>query len=69
MSKINIYTYENNPEWNHLEVAGRYADWSVNSYMDGDVEIECSTNDGSNSLILNQEELKQFIQFLQTKVK
>jgi len=70
MSRIKINTYESNPEWNLLEIKQNWSTWYVSSFVDGDVEIECYTDqNGSEHLILNQDELKQFIAFLQTKVK
>ena len=69
MTKIKINTYESNPEWDNMEIKQRWSTWNVSSHHDGDVEIECNTQNESSSLILNQDELKQFIAFLQTKVK
>jgi hypothetical protein len=70
MSRIQINTYETNPDWNSLEIKQKWSTWGVSSYTDGDVEIECHTDqNGSEHLVLNQDELKQFIAFLQTKVK
>jgi hypothetical protein len=69
MTKIKITTYESNPDWDTLEIEQKFSNWDVSSYLDGDVEIECNTQNESSSLILNQDELKQFIAFLQTKVK
>ena len=67
--RLQITKYENNPEWDRMDINQKYSDWCIEGHSDGDVEIECFTNDGSNSLILNQEELKQLIEFLQSKVK
>jgi hypothetical protein len=70
MSRIQINNFETNPEWSSLEIKQRWSTWNVSSFSDGDVEIECFTDqNGSEYLILNQDELKQFIAFLQTKVK
>jgi hypothetical protein len=44
-------------------------EWMVTEYSDGDVAIQCDHRDGSDSLFLNQTELKQLIEFLQSKVK
>ena len=44
-------------------------EWTIVQYADDNVEIECNHRDGSDSLFLNQTELKQFIEFLQSKVK
>jgi hypothetical protein len=71
MSRIQINTYESNPEWNLLEIKQNWSTWYVSSFPgNNDVEIQCYTDqNGSEHLILNQDELKQFIAFLQTKVK
>jgi hypothetical protein len=69
MSKITINEYKSIPEWNNMEIKGKWSTWGISSYPDGDVEIECASGHGSENLILNQDELKQFIAFLQTKIK
>jgi hypothetical protein len=69
MSKLEITRYEGKPEWDRIDVNQKWSTWTIEGCLDGDVQIECSTHDGSNSLFLNQDELKQFIEFLQSKVK
>ena len=69
MSKLQITRYEDRPEWDRIEVKNKWADWTIESYSDGDVSIECNIGRGGECLILNQEELKQVIEFLQSKVK
>jgi hypothetical protein len=67
--KLNVTIYDQNPEYNILEVQSQYTNWLICGYNDGDVEISCNQSDAfSNSLVLNQTELKQLISFLQTKV-
>ena len=67
--RIKITKYENNPEWDSLEVKGKWTNWGITSYSNGDVKIKCcSDSNGSEYLILNQDELKQVIEFLQSKV-
>ena len=46
-------------------------DWRIKEYADGEVGIRCEHRDDSEcaSLFLNQTELKQLIEFLQSKVK
>jgi hypothetical protein len=67
---IKINTYESNPEWDNMEIEQKWSTWNVSSFPgNNDVEIECTTENGSEYLFLNQDELKQFIAFLQTKVK
>ena len=69
MSKLEITKYETNPEWDRINIKQTSSEWCIDWCKDGDVEIHCSTDDGSNSLFLNQDELKQVIEFLQSKVK
>lgn len=69
MSKLEITRYEDRPEWDRIDVKTKWADWTIESYSDGDVSIECNIGRGSECLVLNQDELKQLIEFLQTKVK
>ena len=69
--RIKITKYEDNPEWNLLEINDKWTQWTISSYSDGNVEIESwDKREGINKhLFLNQEELKQVIEFLQSKVK
>lgn len=70
MEKIRVNTYENNPEWNSMEIFQKCSNWHISSHNDGDVEIELWTiHNGSEVLILNQDELRQMIAFLQTKLR
>lgn len=69
MSKLEITRYENNPQWDRIEVKNKWADWTIESSSDSDVSIECNTGRGGECLILDQEALKQVIEFLQSKVK
>jgi hypothetical protein len=66
---IEITTFETNSEWNSMTIKQKWSTWNISSYSDGDVEIECATDNSSEHLFLNQEELKKFIKFLQTKIK
>ena len=43
--------------------------WTIDENCDGEIWIECEHRDGSDNLFLNQTELKQLIEFLQTKLK
>lgn len=67
-SRIKIL-HEKHPDWERLEIKGKWETWEVSHCHDGDVEISCEGSDGSACLFLTQEELKQFIAFLQSKVK
>jgi hypothetical protein len=69
MSKLEITRYENNPEWDRIDVKTKWADWTIESSSTDHVSIACDTGNGDENLILNQEELKQLIEFLQSKVK
>jgi hypothetical protein len=67
-SNIKHTKFESNPEWNTITVEQKFSTWTIGSHSDGDIEIECSTNNGSDHLFLNQTELKEFIEFLQSKI-
>ena len=68
--RLQVIKYEDKPKWDRLEVNDKYDQWTIDSHNDGDVEIECfNTSEGSRYLILNQDELKQVIEFLQSKLK
>jgi hypothetical protein len=69
MSKLEITRYEGKPEWDRIDVKQKWSEWCIEGYLDGDVGITCHTGRGDEVLFLNQEELKQFIEFLQSKVK
>ena len=71
MSSIIHTKFENNPQWDSIRIEGRWSTWDVSSCSNGDVEIEFESTavSWSEHLFLNQDELKEFIQFLQTKLK
>ena len=51
-------------------IKGKHAVWTIDEIIcDGEVCIECEHRDGNDALYLNQTELKQLIEFLQTKLK
>jgi hypothetical protein len=65
-----VTKYENNPDWDRIDIKQKWSEWGIEGHLDGDVEFSCYTNDGgNNSLFVNQDELKQLIEFLQSKVK
>jgi hypothetical protein len=66
---LEVKKYENNPEWDSLVVEQKWSTWTMDSHSDGYVELCCSTSEGDTSLFLSQDELKQVIEFLQSKVK
>jgi hypothetical protein len=68
--KIIITRYENQPQWDRIDVKGKFAEWSFETYNDGDLGIECYTDvNGTECLLLNQEDIKRLIEFLQSKIK
>lgn len=67
-SRIKITTYENK-DWDQLDIPGIWSDWSISGHSDGDVSIEVDVNGSPTHIFLNQTELKQVIEFLQSKVK
>jgi hypothetical protein len=69
MCKLEITRYEDNPEWDRIDVKTKWADWNIEGCSDGDVSITCNIGRGDEILFLNQDELKQVIEFLQSKVK
>jgi hypothetical protein len=67
--RFKITKYENNPHWDRIDIKQKWSEWIIEGHLDGDVEFSCYTDDGNNSLFVNQDELKQLIEFLQSKVK
>jgi hypothetical protein len=59
--------YEGKPEWDRIDIQQELSQWSIRGYSDGDVGIECAFL-GTETLFLNQDELKQVIEFLQSKL-
>lgn len=66
--KITIL-HEDVPQWRTLQMAYPRETWEISQHSDGDVEISCNDEDSTKFLFLKQDELKQVIAFLQTKVK
>lgn len=66
--RFKITKFEDHPEWDHITIKDRWDEWTIDS-NNGDVEISnFSEENGTKSLFLNQDELKQLIQFLQSKI-
>lgn len=62
--------FTKNQNYDVLTIKTKWSEWTIDGYIDGSVEINHHSEDGgSSSLLLNQEELKEFIKFLQLKVK
>jgi len=59
--------YEGKPEWDRIDIQQELSQWSIKGYSDGNVGIECAFL-GMETLFLNQDELKQVIEFLQSKL-
>jgi hypothetical protein len=66
--RFKVTKYEDRPEWDRIDIQQELSQWSIRGYSDGDVGIECGFL-GTETLFLNQDELKQVIEFLQSKVK
>jgi hypothetical protein len=67
--KFAVIKYQDHPEWDRIDIEQKWSEWIIEGCLDGDVEFSCHSNDsGINSLFLNQDELKQVIEFLQSKI-
>ena len=67
--RFKVTKYEDHPDWDRIDIKQKWSDWTIDGCLDGDVEISCHTNDsGDHSLFVKQDELKQLIEFLQSKV-
>ena len=54
--KFKFTKYENHPEWDRIDVKQNWSEWAIQGYDDGDVSIECYTDDsGTHSLIMDQD--------------
>jgi hypothetical protein len=65
--RFEVTKYEDHPEWDRINIKYKWSEWCIESCKDGDISIECLTDDGSSTLFLNQDEVKQLIEFLQEK--
>jgi hypothetical protein len=67
-TRFEVTKYQDHPEWNRIDVKQKWSEWIIEGCLDGDVEFSCHTDDGGTySLFVNQDELKQLIEFLQEK--
>jgi len=64
-----IKIFSEGEAWETLHIRRKWQSWEIQQCHDGDVEISCEGTEGTNSLFLSQDELKQVIAFLQSKVK
>ena len=55
--------------WEILQIKQKWSTWEITQCNDGDVEISCETDEDTSHLFLDQEKLKQVIEFLQSKLK
>ena len=65
--RFKVTKYEDHPDWDRIDIQQELSQWSIKGYPDGDVGIECAFL-GIETLFLNQKELIQVIEFLQSKV-
>ena len=68
-SNISHVKYDTHPEWDSIEIKNKFNTWSICGSSNDDVEIECWTPQYIEHFFLNQLELKEFIEFLQSKLK
>jgi len=47
--RFKITKYENNPEWDRIDIKQKWSEWGIEGHLDGDVEFSCYTNDGGNN--------------------
>ena len=68
--RIQITRYESNPEWDNMTVKDRWTELNISSHSDGDIEFNTTQREDNacTSIFFNQTELKQLIEFLQSKV-
>ena len=66
--RIKITKYIDYPDWERLEINNKWSKWTIEDYNDGTIGIECDGDDQTNTLCLTQDELKQVIEFLQSKI-
>lgn len=56
-------------KYESLEIKRKYNEWNVTKGCDGDVCIECEdANFGNQALVLNQEDIKTLVTFLQKQI-
>ena len=68
--RFKVTKYEDNPDWDRIDIKQKWSEWTIEGHSDGDVEFSCYADDNSSeSLFINQDELKQLIEFLQSKVR
>lgn len=66
--RFEVTKYKDHPEWDRINIKQTSSEWCIDGCKDGDVEFSCHPHEsGTCSLFLNQDELKQVIEFLQEK--
>lgn len=65
--RFEVTKYEDHPEWDRIDIKKKWSEWCIECCKDGDISIECRIDDNTNTLFLNQDEVKQLIEFLQEK--
>lgn len=68
--RIQITRYKSVPEWDHMTVNDKWTELNISSYPAGDIEFITTQREDNacTSIFFNQTELKQLIEFLQSKV-
>ena len=64
-----IQIFNEGTPWECLRIQRKWETWEIEQCTDSDVEITCQGTDGTATLFLSQDELKEVIAFLQSKVK
>ena len=70
MEQSRITVISPDTEWEMMQIRGLWTTFTWNSKdKEGDVELSCESNEnGTETLYLNQDEIKQLITFLQKQV-
>jgi len=64
-----IQIFNEGEPWETLRIHRKWETWEIEQCTDSDIEITCEGTDGRTTLFLSQDELKEVIAFLQSKVK
>jgi len=38
-----VTKYENNPDWDRIDIKQKWSEWGIEGHLDGDVEFSCYT--------------------------
>jgi hypothetical protein len=64
-----IQIFHEGKPWECLRIQTKWETWEIGQCTDSDIEITCEGTDGITTLFLSQDELKEVVAFLQSKVK